>query len=89
MWDKAAAIDLQAKAEDYLIKHKPEGYKRSAQAEAGRKQLRLEMDRAYFRHDVAQHKKAVDEMVLGTLKEYADWLREHREEASAGSRTTR
>jgi hypothetical protein len=77
MWDQAMALDLQSKAEDYLLEHKPEGYKRSAQAEAGRKQLRLGIDRAYYRRDVTQHKNAVDEMVRGTLKEYANWRREH------------
>ena len=73
MWDKEAAIDQQVKAEAYLLEHKPEGFKRSARAEAERKQLRLGIDRAYYRRDVAQHKKAVDELVLSTLKEYANW----------------
>ena len=74
MWDKEAAIDQQVKAEAYLLEHKPEGYRRSTQAEEGRKQLRLGIDRAYYRRDVAQHKKAVDELVLSTLKEYAIWI---------------
>jgi hypothetical protein len=30
MWDKVAAIDLRAKAEYYLVEHKPEGIERSA-----------------------------------------------------------
>jgi len=30
MWDKAAAVDLRAKAEDYLLEHKSEGFERSA-----------------------------------------------------------
>jgi hypothetical protein len=29
MWDKEVAIDLRAKAEDYLLEHKPEGFERS------------------------------------------------------------
>ena len=77
MWDKEVAIDLRAKAEDYLLEHKLEGFERSARVAAERKQLRLGIDRAYFRRDVGQHKKAVDELVLGTLKEYATWRREH------------
>jgi 16S rRNA U516 pseudouridylate synthase RsuA-like enzyme len=77
MWDQAMALDLQSKAEDYLLEHKPEGYRRSTQAEEGRRQLRLGIDRAYYRRDAAQHKNAVDEMVLDTLKEYANWYREH------------
>ena len=78
LWDQAAAQELQAKAEAYLLEHKPEGYKRSSQAEAKRRQLRLWIDQAYYRHDVGQHKKAVDEMVLSTLTEYARWLGRHR-----------
>jgi hypothetical protein len=85
MWDKEAAIDQQVKAEAYLLEHKPEGFKRSARAEAERKQLRLGIDRAYYRRDVAQHKKAVDELVLSTLKEYADW-REEQQGKAAGAR---
>ena len=68
MWDNTLAIDQQVKAEAYLLEHKPEGFKRSARAEAERKQLRLGIDRAYYRRDVGQHKKAVDELVLGTLR---------------------
>lgn len=75
MWDEALALDLQSKAEDYLLEHKPEGYKRSARAEANRNQLRLGIDRAYYRRDVTQHKNAVDEMVLDILKEYANYRR--------------
>ena len=75
MWDKEAAIDQQVKAEAYLLEHKPEGFKRSARAEEEHKQLRLGIDRAYYRRDVAQHKKAVDELVLSTLKEYANYWR--------------
>ncbi len=90
MWDKEAAIDLRAKAEAYLLEHKPEGYKRSSQAEAERRQFHLGIDRAYYRHDVGQHKKAVDEMVLSTLKDYARWLGRHRgEKSSPGSRKSR
>jgi hypothetical protein len=85
MWDKEAAQELQVKAEAYLLEHKPEGYKRSSQAEAERKQLRLGIDRAYYRHDVGQHKKAVDELVLSTLKEYANWRGENQRK---GARTS-
>ena len=85
MWDKEVAIDLRAKAEAYLLEHKPEGFKRSARAEEERKQLRLGIDRAYYRRDVAQHKKAVDELVLSTLKEYANWRGENQRK---GARTS-
>ncbi len=85
MWDNEAAIDQQVKAEAYILEHKPEGFKRSARAEAERKQLRLGIDRAYYRRDVAQHKKAVDELVLRTLKEYANWHGEQQGKA-AGAR---
>ena len=85
MWDKEAAQELQVKAEAYLLEHKPEGFKRSARAQAERKQLRLGIDRAYYRRDVAQHKKAVDELVLSTLKEYANWHGEQQGKA-AGAR---
>jgi hypothetical protein len=86
MWDKEAALDLQAKAEAYLLEHKPEGYRRSDRAEAIAKRTRLEIDQAYCAHDVARHKKAVDKMVLSTLEDYADWLWVHRGEALAGPR---
>ena len=85
MWDNTVAIDQQVKAEAYLLEHKPEGFKRSARAEEERKQLRLGIDRAYYRRDVAQHKKAVDELVLSTLKEYANWSGEHQRK---GARTS-
>jgi len=85
MWDKEAAIDLRAKAEDYLLEYKPEGFERSALAAADRNQLRLEIGRAYYWQDVARHKKAVDELVLGTLKEYATWRGEHQGEAAGAS----
>ncbi len=85
MWDKEAAINQQVKAEAYLLEHKPEGFKRSTRAEAERKQLRLGIDRAYYRRDVARHKKAVDELVLSTLKEYANWRGEQQGKA-AGAR---
>jgi hypothetical protein len=83
MWDQAAAQELQARAEAYLLEHKPEGYKRSSQTEAERRQVHLGIDQAYYRHDVGQHKKAVDEMVLSTLTDYARWLRRHRGEKSS------
>ena len=85
IWDKEVAIDLRAKAEEYLLEHKPEGFKRSARAEEERKQLRLGIDRAYYRRDVSRHKKAVDELVLSTLKEYANWRGEHQGEAAGAS----
>jgi hypothetical protein len=90
MWNNTVAIDQQVKAEAYLLEHKPQGYKRSAGAEADRRQLRLGIDQAYYRHDVGQHKKAVDEMVLSTLKDYARWLGRHRgEKSSPGPRKSR
>jgi hypothetical protein len=90
MWDQAAAQELQVKAEAYLLEHIPQGYKRSAGAEADRRQLRLGIDQAYYRRDVGQHKKAVDEMVLSTLKDYARWLGRHRgEKSSPGPRKSR
>jgi hypothetical protein len=86
MWDKEVAIDLRAKAEAYLLEHKPEDFERSARAAEERNQLRLEIARAYYRRDVAQHKKAVDELVLSTLKEYANyWRGEHQRK---GARTS-
>ena len=90
MWDQAAAQELQVKAEAYLLDHKPQGYKRSAGAEADRRQFGLRVDQAYYRRDVGQHKKAVDEMVLNTLKDYARWLGRHRgEKSSLGPRKSR
>ena len=47
LWDQAAAQELQAKAEAYLLEHKPEDFERSARAEEERNQLRLEIARAY------------------------------------------
>ncbi len=79
------AIDLRAKAENYLLEHKPEGFERSARAEEERNQLRLEIARAYYWQDVARHKKAVDELVLSTLKVYANWRGEHQGEAAGAS----
>jgi hypothetical protein len=50
----------------------------------------LGVDQAYYRHDVGQHKKAVDEMVQSTLKDYARWLGRHRgEKSSPGPRKSR
>ncbi len=85
IWDKEVAIDLRAKAEEYLLEHKPEGFERSARAAEERNQLRLEIARAYYWQDVARHKKAVDELVLSTLKEYANWHGEHQGEAAEAS----
>src|SRR5215210_524810 len=48
MWDKEVAIDLRAKAEAYLLEHKPEDFERSARAAEERNQLRLEIARAYY-----------------------------------------
>ena len=90
MWEQAGTQELQAKAQAYLLKHKPQGNKRSAGVEADRRQFRLGIDQAYYRHDVSQHKKAVDEMVLSTLKAYARWLGTYRgENSSPGSRKSR
>jgi hypothetical protein len=83
--DKEVAIDLRAKAEEYLLEHKPEGFERSPRAAEERNQLRLEIARAYYWQDVARHKKAVDELVLSTLKEYANWRKEHQGEAAGAS----
>ena len=44
MWDQATAQELQVKAEAYLLEHKPQGYKRSAGAEADRRQFPLGID---------------------------------------------
>jgi hypothetical protein len=90
MWDQAAAQELQAKAEAYLLEHKPQGYKRTVRAEEDRRQFRLGIDQAYYRHDVGQHKKAVDEMVLNTLEDYGRWLGRYRgEKSSPGPRKSR
>jgi len=85
VWDNTVAIDQQVKAEAYLLEHKPEGFERSARAEEERNQLRLVIDRAYYRRDVARHKKAVDELVLSTLKQYANWRGEHQGETAGAS----
>jgi hypothetical protein len=90
MWNQAAAQELQVKAEAYLLEHKPQGYKRSAGAEADRRQFRLRIDQAYYRHDVGQHKRAVDEMVLNTLEDYARWFGRYRgEKSTPGPRKSR
>ena len=67
------------------MEHKPAGFERSDQAETDRNQLRLEIARAYYWQDVARHKKAVDELMLSTLKEYANWRGEHQGEAARAS----
>ena len=41
VWNKEAAVALRARAEDYLVERKPEGFERSARAEAERNQLRM------------------------------------------------
>jgi hypothetical protein len=78
MWDEAAALDLRRKAEDYLREYKPEGYEPSGRATADAVRIREDMRLAYYWHDVGLHKKAVDEMVISTLEDYARWLRERR-----------
>jgi len=85
MWNNTVAIDQQVKAEAYLLEHKPEDFERIARAAEERNQLRLKIARAYYWQDVAWHKKAVDELVLSTLKEYANWRGEHQRK---GARTS-
>jgi len=85
IWNNTVAIDQQVKAEAYLLEHKPEDFERIARAAEERNQLRLEIARAYYWQDVARHKKAVDELVLSTLKEYANWRGEHQRK---GARTS-
>jgi hypothetical protein len=78
MWDEAAALDLRRKAEDYLREYKPGGYEPSERATANAIRIREEMRLAYYWHDEGLHKKAVDELVISTLEDYAYWLREQR-----------
>jgi hypothetical protein len=78
MWDEAAALDLRKKAEDYLQERKPGGYEPSERAMADAVRIREDMRLAYYWHDAGLHKKAVDEMVISTLEDYARWLRERR-----------
>ncbi len=78
MWDEAAALDLRRKAEDYLREYKPGGYEPSERASADAVRIREDMRLAYYWHDAGLHKKAVDEMVISTLEDYARWLREQR-----------
>jgi hypothetical protein len=78
MWDEAAALELRRKAEDYLREHKPEGYEPSERATANAIRIREEMRLAHYWHDEGLHKKAVDELVISTLEDYAYWLREQR-----------
>ena len=75
MWDEATALELRRKAEDYLREHKPRGYKPSERATADAARIREDMRLAYYWHDEGLHKKAVDEMVISTLEDYARWLR--------------
>ena len=76
MWDEAAALDLRRKAEDYLREYKPGGYEPSERATADAVRIRQDMRLAYYWHDAGLHKKAVDELVISTLEDYARWLRE-------------
>jgi hypothetical protein len=78
MWDEAAALDLRRRAEDYLQEYKPEGYEPSERATADAIRIREDIRLAYYWHDAGLHKKAVDEMVISTLEDYARWLRERR-----------
>ncbi len=78
MWDEATALDLQMKAEGYLREYEPEGYERSERATADAVRIREDMRLAYYWHDAGLHKKAVDEMVVNTLEDYARWLRKRR-----------
>ncbi len=80
MWDEAAALDLRRKAEDYLREYKPGGYEPSERATANAVRIREDMRLAYYWHDEDLHKKAVDEMVICTLEDYARWLGEQRSE---------
>jgi hypothetical protein len=89
LWNQEAALDLQSKAEEYLLEHKPKGYERSARAKEEAEHIRLEVGRAYYWRDLAEHKKAIDKMVLSSLRDYANWLGERRGEASADRRITR
>jgi hypothetical protein len=78
MWDEEAALDLRRKAEDYLQERKPGGYEPSERATADAVRIREDMRLAYYWHDAGLHKKAVDEMVMSALEDYARWLRERR-----------
>jgi hypothetical protein len=80
MWDEAAALELRRKAEDYLREYRPGGYEPSERATADAVRIREDMRLAYYWHDASLHKKAVDEMVISTLEDYARWLRERRSE---------
>jgi hypothetical protein len=78
MWDEEAALDLRRKAQDYLREYEPEGYERSERAAVAALRIREDMRLAYYWHDAGLHKKAVDEMVVNTLEDYARWLKEWR-----------
>ena len=75
MWDEAAALELRRKAEDCLREYMPRGYEPSERATADAVRIREDMRLAYYWHDEGLHKKAVDEMVISTLEDYARWLR--------------
>jgi hypothetical protein len=75
MWDEAAALDLRRKAEDYLREYKPGDYEPSERDTADAVRIREDMRLAFYWHDAGLHKKAVDEMVISTLEDYARWLR--------------
>jgi hypothetical protein len=80
MWDEAAALDLRRKAEDYLRERKPEGYEPTERATTDAIRIREDIRLAYYWHDAGLHKKAVDEMVISTLEDYARWIRGRRSE---------
>lgn len=78
MWDEATALELRRKAEDYLREYRPRGYEPSERATTDAVRIREDMRLAYYWHDEGLHKKAVDELVISTLEDYAHWLRERR-----------
>jgi hypothetical protein len=81
MWDEAAALELRRKAEAYLQEYKPGDYEPSERATADAVRIREDMRLACYWHDERLHKKAVDEMVISTLEDYARWLRVQRSAA--------
>ncbi len=53
-------------------------YEPSERATADAVRIREDMRLACYWHDERLHKKAVDEMVISTLEDYARWLRVQR-----------
>ena len=82
MWDEAAALELRRKAEDYLREYRPSGYEPSKRATVDAIRIREDMRLAYYWHDEGLHKKAVDDLVISALEDYARWLRERHPEAN-------